>query len=115
MSGRKRYKEFREKIRSDPERAARIEQIGEAYDALISLNELRESRGFTQADLARGMGVSQPNISKIERGAADPLLSTIEGYVEALGGRIEVRAVFPDQSFDIAVPGSSAYASFEKA
>ncbi len=114
MSGRKSYKKFREKIRSDPERAARIEEIGEAYGALISLNELRESRGFTQADLARSMGVSQPNISKIERGVAGPLLSTIEGYVEALGGRIEVRAVFPDQSFDIAAPGSSEYAEPEK-
>lgn len=114
MSGRKSYGTFRDKIRSNPERAERIREISAAYDVLLKLHEIRESRGITQADLASSMGVSQPNISKIERGVADPLLSTIEGYVEALGGRIEVRAVFPDQSFDLAVPGSNEYVSLEK-
>ena len=41
------------------------------------------------------MEVTQANISRIER-QEDLKLSTLERYIEALGGRLEVRAVFDD-------------------
>jgi len=50
------------------------------------------------------LGVSQPNVSKIERslgsGKGKVLLGTLAGYVEALGGRLELRAVFPEHPED---------------
>ena len=104
MSGRKNYRELRERVRSDPERRKRIEEAGRAYDALLRLADLRESRGVTQTRLAGRMGVSQPNVSKIE-GKQDLYLSTLNGYVAGLGGRLEVRAVFPDETIDLALPG----------
>lgn len=104
MSGRKNYRELRDRIRSDPERRKRIEEISKAYDVLLRLADLRESRGATQAELAGQLGVSQPNISKIE-GKEDLYLSTIRGYVEALGGHLELKAVFPDQTVNLALPG----------
>lgn len=103
MSGRKNYRELRDRIRSDPERRKRIEEISKAHDALLMLAALREARGFTQAQLAGKLGVSQPNVSKIE-GKEDLYLSTVCGYVEALGGRLELRAIFPDQTVDLALP-----------
>lgn len=103
MSGRKSYKEIRERVRSSSERRKRVEEIGKAYDTLLALGELRASRGMTQAELARHIGVSQPNISKIE-GNADPHLSTLGGYVRALGGHLEVKAVFPERTIDLALP-----------
>lgn len=101
MSGRKSYRELRERVRSDPERRKRIEGISEAYDVLLGLAALREGRGFTQARLASEMGVSQPNVSKIE-GKEDLQLSTICNYVAALGGHLEMKAVFPDSTVDFA-------------
>lgn len=103
MSGRKSYRELRERVRSDPERRKRVEEISEAYDALLGLAALREGRGFTQARLAGEMGVSQPNVSKIE-GKEDLKLSTIRNYVAALGGHLEIKAVFPDGTVDFATP-----------
>lgn len=103
MSGRKSYRELREKVRATPERRKRVEEIGEAYDALLALGELRESRGLTQAELAREMGVSQPNISKIENNA-DPRFSTLDSFVRALGGHLEVKAVLPERTIDLALP-----------
>lgn len=44
-----------------------------------------------QAAVARRMGVSQAEISRIERG--DPHISELERYVEALGGRLVMFAV----------------------
>ena len=104
MSGHKSYRGLREKVRADPERRKKVEEIGKAYDALLALGELRESRGLTQADLAREMGVSQPNISKIENNA-DPHLSTLDSFVRALGGHLEVKVVLPERTIDLALPG----------
>jgi DNA-binding XRE family transcriptional regulator len=104
VSGHKSYKKLREKVRAAPERRKRVEEIGKAYDALLALGELREYCGLTQADLAREMGVSQPNISKIENNA-DPRLSTLDSFVRALGGHLEVKVVLPERTIDLALPG----------
>ena len=63
-----------------------------------------------EAAVARGehperFGVSQPNVSKLEAAAASPqagaiYLSTLGGYIAALGGHLEVRAVFPEHPED---------------
>lgn len=79
----------------DPVRRARVEELGRAYDALIALHELREAAGATQAEVARGLGVSQPYVAKLEK-RGDMSLTTLSSYLAALGGRLEVRAVFPE-------------------
>ncbi len=110
MSGRRSFKELRERVVADPERRERVEEIGRAYDAMLGLADLRESLGITQAELAENLGVSQPNVSKLE-GKDDIRLSTLGGYVAALGGRLEVRAVFPEHpehNVSVALPGRAA-------
>lgn len=110
MSGHRSFKELRERVVADPERRERVEEIGRAYDAVLALADLRESLGVTQADLAGRLEVSQPNISKLES-KDDIRLSTLGGYVTALGGRLEVRAVFPDHpehSVSVALTGEAA-------
>ena len=117
MSGRRSFKELRKEIESDPARRARMDKTRKAYDALLHLADLRRSRGLTQAELASTLGVSQPNVSKIERGAegsGEVLLSTLAEYVEALGGRLEVRATFPEHpeaDIAVAVGGDSRHRS----
>ncbi len=61
----------------------------------MPLQKLREARHLTQIRLANVMGVSQSEVSKIER-RADVYVSTLGSYVEAMGGRLEVTAIFPD-------------------
>jgi DNA-binding XRE family transcriptional regulator len=61
------------------------------------LAELRERAGWTQTQLAQAMGVTQPRVSKIERGELDATeVATLRSYIEALGGRLEVVAAFGD-------------------
>lgn len=107
MSGHKNFEILRNKMDADPERRERVEEIGRAYDAVLALADLRESLSVTQAELAGALGVSQPNVSKLE-GKGDIRLSTLGAYVAALGGRLEVRAVFPDHpehDVNVALPG----------
>ena len=68
--------------------------------AAMPLDELRRARQMTQARLAESLGVNQGEVSKIEH-RTDLYLSTLSEYVEALGGTLEIRAVFPDHEVRI--------------
>lgn len=61
----------------------------------LALDELREARELTQEHLAKVLHVNQSAISKLER-RADMYVSTLQDFVRAMGGRLEIRAVFPD-------------------
>lgn len=91
-----RWSEIQRRIDADPERRARVDEHKRAMRDAIALYEARARRRMTQADVAAAMDVTQANVSRIER-QDDLYLSTLGEYVEALGGRLEVRAVFPDQ------------------
>ncbi len=68
---------------------------GEAVGA-TTLAEARSEQGLTQSQVAERMGISQSDVSKLER-RDDALLSTLRRYVEALGGRLELRVSLPDR------------------
>jgi non-homologous end joining protein Ku len=51
----------------------------------------------TQVQLAERLGKSQGNISELER-RDDVYLSSLREYVEALGGRLEIAAVFEEET-----------------
>jgi transcriptional regulator with XRE-family HTH domain len=106
MTGHKNFNKLREQVRSNPARRARVEEHKRAIDAALALAELRRDQEMTQSDMAAVLGVSQVNISRIER-ANDVYLSTLKSYVEALGGQLEVRAVFPERAVRLAYPGTA--------
>jgi DNA-binding XRE family transcriptional regulator len=61
----------------------------------MALQELRSARQLTQADMAEILDVPQSSICRIEQ-RADMYLSTLRNYVQALGGVLQIQAVFPD-------------------
>lgn len=88
-------KSWREIDRENPVDEARTRTYRRLMEAEMRLNELRRRRGLSQAQIAAALEVSQPNVSRIEQ-EDDLYLSTLARYVAALGGSLEVRAVFPD-------------------
>ena len=62
----------------------------------MSLRDLRKALKQTQVRVARELGIKQENVSRIEK-RADLLISTLNGYVEAMGGRLRLVAEFPDR------------------
>ena len=77
------------------ERRKRIEERARKIIAEMPLEELRAARHLTQVQLAETMGLSQASISKLER-RTDMYISTLKHFVEAMGGNLDIRAVFPD-------------------
>ena len=63
----------------------------------LPLEELRAARHLTQERLAQILGVKQSAISRMER-RTDVYVSTLSSFIEAMGGKLEIRAVFPDGS-----------------
>lgn len=99
------FNELLKPIKADPERRADMaRQRAETLTEMVAYNlaELRKIRDVTQNELAEALGVKQLAVSQAEH-TGDVQLSTLRGYVEALGGRVEVTAIFGDERFPIAV------------
>jgi len=106
MSGHHNFGKLRAKIEADPKRRARLARERRLTEAIIELTTLREARGATQQQIADAWEVTQANVSQIEH-TPDIYLSTLRNYVAALGGRVEIYAVFPDQTIDLTPSPSS--------
>src|SRR6266567_274498 len=106
----KNFRALSDSIDQNPVRRARIEEMKRAmYDAL-TLAKLREDAGVTQNDMAQVLGVSQSNVSHLEsriKRQEDLYLSTLSEYVAALGGHLELTAVFPDRRVLLGVDAAS--------
>ena len=66
----------------------------------MDLRELRQSLGKTQVEVAEATGLTQPELSRMER-RLDYRLSTLRRYLEALGGHLEITAVVGDKRVNI--------------
>jgi len=89
-----------------PEARRRAEAKADAMLSSMSLDELREALNLTQEELARRLRVKQPAVAKLER-REDVRLSTLRALIEAMGGQIEVRAIFPQGAVILRQPGES--------
>ena len=79
-----------------PARRKRVEAraahlIGEE----MTRRELRRARDRTQVDVAKILGINQESVSRLEQ-RSDLLISTLRGYVEAMGGSLSLIAEFPN-------------------
>lgn len=83
----------------DRERAAARTQMGLRQHTLA---EIRKARALTQKSLAERLAIPQNNISRIEH-QADLHLSTLAEYIRALGGRLELTAVFDNDQMPIGI------------
>jgi transcriptional regulator with XRE-family HTH domain len=63
--------------------------------AAMPLDALRDAKQLTQVQIAQLLKISQGAVSKVER-RSDMFVSTLRNYVRAIGGDLEIRAVFPD-------------------
>lgn len=95
------WKDLRAELITTPEDEAAVAAYIELGEAEVRLYELRKRRGVSQEAVADAMNTSQPTVSKMER-SHDVRLSTLQRYVKAMGGRLELRAVFDDETVPIA-------------
>lgn len=110
MTKTRPFAELAAEAKADPRRRARIAEYTRAIDDALSLGQLRREQGMAQGEVAGTLDVSQANVSRIEH-EQDVYLSTLRNYVAALGGRLEVVAVFPDRAVTLVGAATTAEVS----
>lgn len=89
------YEKLRREILAKPASRKIYEERFKEYLAASSLAELRRARELTQSQLAETMETTQSGISRMEH-QADIYLRTLRSYIEAMGGKLEIAAVFSE-------------------
>ncbi len=93
---RRKFSELRQELEARPGATGRLaERRAETLEE-IRLYELRHAEAVSQAELAGRLEVTQGAVSKFEH-ADDVRVSTLRQYLEALGARLELMAVFDDE------------------
>ena len=81
-----------------PQRRAKIERRAkELLNEHMTLQEIRKARKLTQEHMAEVLGIGQDSVSRLEK-RTDLHLSTLNNYIEAMGGKLKLVAEFPDRS-----------------
>jgi predicted XRE-type DNA-binding protein len=78
-----------------PERREANRLAAQQMIAAMPLEELREARNITQTHLASLLQITQGSVSKMEK-RTDMYVSTLRSFVQAMGGELEIRAIFPE-------------------
>jgi DNA-binding XRE family transcriptional regulator len=92
------WRDIRKKL--SPEQEEETRQYVKSVVEAVSLNQLRQARSLTQANLASTLGVNQGSVSKMEK-RTDMYVSTLRSYVQAMGGQLLIKAVFPEGEVEI--------------
>jgi hypothetical protein len=93
---RTKFSELRKQVEARSGAAERLAAKRAETLEEIRLYELRHAEAVSQVDLAGRLDVTQGAISKLEH-ADDVRVSTLRQYLEALGARLELVAVFDDE------------------
>ena len=93
---RTKLSRLRDAVVAEPRAAGRLAGLRAETLEEIRLYELRHVEAISQAELAGRLDVTQGAISKLEH-SDDVRVSTLRQYLEALGARLELVAVFDDE------------------
>src|SRR4051794_16507149 len=76
----------------------------------LTLRGIREAVGRTQVEIAEGSNMDQGDVSRLEGRSdfADCQVDTLQRYIAALGGRMDLVAVFGDKKISLSGVESSA-------
>jgi DNA-binding transcriptional regulator YiaG len=91
----KRHKWTDIKARTKPETRRRIEEEARRLSEDLHLSQLRKARGLTQETMAELLGVSQAEVSKMER-RTELYVGTLRKFIEAMNGELVIAARFAD-------------------
>ena len=107
MKGRTNFDHYLEEQLKDPYFAARFKEAGEAWDVAMQLAALRKEFGLSQKELAKRVGTSQQQISRLESpGYEGHSLSMLRRVADTLGATLHIEIKRKRHSKQVAVAES---------
>ena len=96
MSGHTKWSKLRDEMMARPGAEEAFERARAESAEEIRLYELRHAEAISQATVAGRLELTQGAVSRFEN-ADDVRVSTLRQYLEALGARLELVAVFDEE------------------
>lgn len=87
------FNDFLEEQLKDPNVKAEYDALEPEFTVIEAIMKARIETGITQKELAQKTGISQADISRLERGIGNPSLNTLKRVAEALGKKLELKLV----------------------
>jgi len=92
MKGKTNFDRYLDDQLRDPAFAVRFKEAGEAWDVAMQIAALRKEAGLSQRELARRVGTSQQQISRLESpGYEGHSLSMLRRVAQVMGASVRVQ------------------------
>jgi DNA-binding XRE family transcriptional regulator len=84
------WKDIKREMLKNPEVKRAYDELEPEYRLASSLIQARIDQKMTQAELAKKSGVSQVMIARLESGATNPTVGTVERVARVLGKELKL-------------------------
>lgn len=88
-----KFNDFLNEQLKDPEFKKEYDALRPEFSIIQAIINARKDSGLTQKDLAEKTGITQGDISRLERGNANPSLKTLQRLAEGMGMTLKVEFV----------------------
>lgn len=88
-----RFKDFLNEQLQDPEFREEYEALQPEHAIIQAFIDARKQSGLTQKELSKRTGIAQGDISKIEKGNANPSLKTLRRLAEGMNMRLKIEFI----------------------
>ena len=81
----RKFDDFLQEQLQDPEIRKEYESLQPEHTVIQAMIDARKKSGMTQKELAEITGIAQGDISKLERGSANPSIRTLQRLAKGMG------------------------------
>lgn len=85
-----KFNDFLKEQLKDPEFKAEYEKLQPEHVVIQAIIDARKQSGLTQKELSERTGIAQGDISKIEKGNANPSIRTLQRLATGMGMRLKI-------------------------
>jgi ribosome-binding protein aMBF1 (putative translation factor) len=90
VGDRSSWEELRERRMTEPGAPEAYEAARLAYQLGAAVRDLREAKGWSQTQLAREAGMTQPAVARFEAGGTIPTLPVLQRLARALDADLTI-------------------------
>ena len=87
------FNDFLNEQMKDPEFKAEWDALDPEFSVIEAMLKARKESGLTQKQLSERTGIAQTDISKLERGNANPSLRTLQRLAAGMGMKVKIEFV----------------------
>ena len=87
------FNDFLNEQMKDPEFKAEWDALDPEFSVIEAMLKARKESGLTQKQLSERTGIAQTDISKLERGNANPSLRTLQRLAAGMGMIVKIEFV----------------------